>query len=833
MLVAFGAASASATTPVGHLSAQATALATYAATDEGGGIDITSKNPTPTPTLAPTTTPGNSFNLNGTQVPLPSFGGKFAPPPTLDELLKEFPDLKQYIDPNLKIDQIDLGQLYKKLLDIYKTQGASGVAAFLKDSGLLEKMGLPVAYLDLLLVLDKEGLEGVFKLAKDRGYINSKNEIVAFVTPKNLSDSAQICADMAKLGVTCTTNINLYGQLEIGIPIEVLSSYQTPGTLIKYLISVAQVNNVIQVSAPLPKATSDKMSPETVRYMIGQGPKFIGADAWQKAGITGKGVTVGVLDLEFGGVKQLANGKDLPADVEGAQPMDELDAMEGNHGTACAQVVHGVAPDAKILVGLADSNDHYNESINFFIKNGVQIITYSVGSTIGPRDGTFGEALAVDEIVKQTGVLWLTAAGNEAVNHSLFEYKDGDSDGLEDFDGKNALPFIAFDPNTSVSMNWNGNWNGKEANEYTFTIYDADGNEVASAAEPRKGRKNDFPFQQITFQAVPQNKYFITISRSAKTKGKGVIDLFINNALFPDYAQVQGRSVTTPGDSDSSLTVGATGLTKDVIEFYSSQGPTMDGRLKPDLSAPTGEKVTGHPDGFNGTSGATPLVAGTAALWFQAFPGITAAEVRAALIKNVVDLGKKGPDAVFGAGRIKLPGVDTINADQGPNTDTTPEPGTDDSATPEPVAAPTKAPTKPPKGTAAAEITDSSIKFNVSNKGIKGIQVNTSFTVNGMKGKPAAVIIVFFQSDGQTPVKSKTKDFTIFGTLGTFATFKPKFDSSEFSDVPLFLPNSEFGGLPKGDNDLVYVIGVLDLSDQNNAVLLAKSDPQQVTVTRK
>jgi hypothetical protein len=837
------------------------ALPTYSPTDDGSDISIIPKTTTPAPTLRPrpTSTPG------GTPF-APALPTKLKPPPTLDELLKQFPDLAPYINSNLTVDQIDMADLYKKLVAIYDKNGASGVAAFLKDSGLLEKLNLPVSYLDLLMIFDKEGLEGVLKLAKERGIISSRNELVAYITPAKADDVKQISDDMLKLGVSTYPPLNEFGQLEIGIPLDILSTYQTPGTMIKYLVTVATVKNVTTVSPPIPKDTSDTLDSMGAAYLVGVGPKFVGADAWHKAGITGKGIRVGVLDLGFGQTKDLMNGKDLPTDLQSAQDLDELSEDDEVHGTACAQVVFGMAPDAKIFIGMADTSSNFNQSINFFIKNKVHIITYSVGSAVGPRDGTFGDALVVDRVVEKTGILWLTAAGNEAENHTLFKFKDEDGDGAHDFDGENVLPFAAFAPSTGVTMNWNGNWKGGEKDEYTFQIFDERGREVGGASEAKRGRKNDFPFQFTRFRSTPRSKYFLVVRRGSKTTSEATIDVFVNNGLFPDSAQVRDRSVTTPADSNSSLTVGATGLTVDKIEDYSSQGPTMDGRTKPDVSAPTGEKLAVYKNGFNGTSGATPLVAGMAALYFQAFPDLTASEIRAAIQKSVVDLGPKGIDNVFGNGRVKLPDPKTIKAGQPPAA--TPEPGDGNAGQPAATVVPTRTarPSATPRAGAAtstprpvgratgtpsasratatpvpepedgkeptAELTDYNIKFNVKSGGVTGIQVSASFNIDNFKGRPGAIVLVFFAEDGETAIKPKTSKYQILGTLGTYREFSPKFASSSYSNVTLFLPNSEFGNLPRGESSLTYIVAVLDITNEKDVNPLAVSDPEPVTVKR-
>jgi len=97
------------------------------------------------------------------------------------------------------------------------------------------------------------------------------------------------------------------------------------------------------------------------------------------------------------------------------------------------------------------------------------------------------------------------------------------------------------------------------------------------------------------------------------------------------------RTLSTPADGDSVTAVGAEDSTG-VLAAFSSRGPTADGRIKPDVTAP-GVAVwvvdsTQAGWGFNrlnGTSFAAPLVAGAAALLRQIHPQLTAVEVRDAL----------------------------------------------------------------------------------------------------------------------------------------------------------------------------------------------------------
>jgi hypothetical protein len=93
------------------------------------------------------------------------------------------------------------------------------------------------------------------------------------------------------------------------------------------------------------------------------------------------------------------------------------------------------------------------------------------------------------------------------------------------------------------------------------------------------------------------------------------------------------------------------------IAPYSSQGPTNDGRIKPNLSAASCvASYTYSPDCFNGTSAATPAVAGAAALALEAGFGPTPTELKKWLRDSAtVDRGSAGSDNVYGKGELILP----------------------------------------------------------------------------------------------------------------------------------------------------------------------------------
>lgn len=102
--------------------------------------------------------------------------------------------------------------------------------------------------------------------------------------------------------------------------------------------------------------------------------------------------------------------------------------------------------------------------------------------------------------------------------------------------------------------------------------------------------------------------------------------------------------INTPADADSVLTVGA--VDKDsTLAYFSSQGPTADGRIKPEVCAMGYEDCLVEPnnDGLtngNGTSFATPLLAGLAACLWSAFPNETNMQIRERIIRSAHLLDK-------------------------------------------------------------------------------------------------------------------------------------------------------------------------------------------------
>jgi serine protease AprX len=122
-------------------------------------------------------------------------------------------------------------------------------------------------------------------------------------------------------------------------------------------------------------------------------------------------------------------------------------------------------------------------------------------------------------------------------------------------------------------------------------------------------------------------------------------------------------TVGSPGCARHVITVGAS-TRQDSVAPFSSRGPTLDGRNKPDVLLPgegivacrAGNTYAGEALGemytrLSGSSMAAPHASGVAALLLQARPSLTPQGVKRALVDTALDLGLKASEQ--GAGRVQ------------------------------------------------------------------------------------------------------------------------------------------------------------------------------------
>ena len=358
---------------------------------------------------------------------------------------------------------------------------------------------------------------------------------------------------------------------------------------------------------------------------ISQGIALINADDWHDDGYTGNGLKVGILDKGFIAYTDVAANDELPeaGKIETWWAPSIGDEGDTAHGTSCAEIVYDIAYDAQFYLANCNTEVEFCNAVDWLIAKQVHVISSSIGSTMyGPGDGS-GTICAKVEEARDAGILWAQAAGNSAHKHWSGLYRDDNGNGWTSFnaasgDEKNRLHLAAGDE-IYVSLKWDDPW-GASDNDYDLYLADDENTYVATSKNWQNG--DDDPTEDLYFKASASGDYHIEIYRY--DAGRDVsFHLYISDDYNLEYQMASG-SLLGPADSQHALTVGAVpASTPDILEFFSSRGPTDDGRIKPDLVAP--DEVQTRLETFTGTSAATPSCSrsrsvGEGALWLRPGP---------------------------------------------------------------------------------------------------------------------------------------------------------------------------------------------------------------------
>ncbi|MDP6607074.1 MAG: S8 family serine peptidase [Dehalococcoidia bacterium] len=367
---------------------------------------------------------------------------------------------------------------------------------------------------------------------------------------------------------------------------------------------------------------------------------LLGVDRWQAAGFRGHGVRVAILDAGFEGHEDLL-GSTLPARV--AVRSFRSDGAIGagiDHGTRAAEIVHRVAPEAELHLVNFNTVTELSDAVDYIVEEAVDVVSFSLGFIHnGPGDGTG----AVDEIVTrgmEGGAVWSVAAGNWARQHWSGMFTDSDKDSVHEFSPgmrQNSRQFEAGDL-MIVSLRWDDVW-GAACSDYDLELFDPGGSLVRASRQLQDCTGD--PVEGLRVLATESGRYGVRVIKASDDEPR-LIDLMLVGSPgrgSPLDVYVGEGSLSEPADHPRVVTVGAVSpLNPSSVASFSSRGPTVDGRSKPEVVSPTG-LVDALEDGesFAGTSAAAPHVAGLAALLTEAMVGAGPAVIRAQVTGRAVD----------------------------------------------------------------------------------------------------------------------------------------------------------------------------------------------------
>ena len=417
------------------------------------------------------------------------------------------------------------------------------------------------------------------------------------------------------------------------------------------------------------------------------------------------------------------------------------DSDSNSHGTHVAAIAAGSdaykdgayvgnAPDADIVLVALDLNN----STNADISNAVQyifdyadevgkpcVVNLSLGNQDGPHDGTSTFDTMTDTM-QGPGRLIVGAAGNHRTDafHIDHTFATADAAPLRTFVKYKVAPSNSVSGGTieiwgekgvdfTVDIAAYSTFNKKEAR--STTVYPAEGVtnvdfgkyasgtwKVASEVSPLNGKPHVVLTSALT---SIRNNYAIALTVTPKTAGR--VNIWSDNT----YLALESRDIegfSAPDAASSTLCeIGGTGKriltvgsyttrneyttnggqqatlqeTVGDLSSFSSYGPTVDGRMKPNITAPgcfiisavSNNDASGnlmyaeYNENFGrynqygymqGTSMASPFVAGIVATWLQAYPQLTPEQLHE-IVQNTArkdSFTATAPDSNWGYGKI-------------------------------------------------------------------------------------------------------------------------------------------------------------------------------------
>lgn len=179
----------------------------------------------------------------------------------------------------------------------------------------------------------------------------------------------------------------------------------------------------------------------------------------------------------------------------------------------------------------------------------------------------------------------------------------------------------------------------------------------------------DPPYPDYTWQTMNGSTARITIAADIAVS-KGIVVVISSGNAFSHPTR---NTLSAPADGFNVITVGAVNLNR-VRANYSSVGPTVDGRIKPDVMAMGSNNYTAKPlpgstgyiNSVTGTSLSCPMVAGVCALILSANPNLSPVQVRD-ILRSTAD-NSSSPNNLVGWGIIDAWSAISSSIDINPNT---------------------------------------------------------------------------------------------------------------------------------------------------------------------
>lgn len=413
-------------------------------------------------------------------------------------------------------------------------------------------------------------------------------------------------------------------------------------------------NRLSRLVSSLPAGSIVRQSyPHQPTAVTNQGVALTGGADTQAIGNYGAGVKIGVIDLGFVNLASAQASGDLPSNLSIVDYTGTGATTGMDHGTNVAQIVYDMAPGSQMYLAKIATDVQLYQAINDMVAAGVRVINHSV-SWYGAAfyDGTGPICNAVNQAVANNAQ-WVNSMGNDRFRHYMAMFTDASTDRRHLFAaGQNYNPvMLTAGANVQFVMNWDAY--SSTTIDYDLYLYSGnpDTGTVVAKSENRQGASYPPPYEYISYTPSVNGTYYLVVR---KFKTNTPLRRFSLHSFGVDLGiMTQASSLAQPADCASVITVAATYPGNDIPEYFSSEGPTMDGRAKPEVAAPD-RLETSLTSSFAGTSASSPLVAGGVALLRAQNPTFTTDQIKWLLTSTAKDVYTVGFDYRTGNGRMSL-----------------------------------------------------------------------------------------------------------------------------------------------------------------------------------
>lgn len=433
---------------------------------------------------------------------------------------------------------------------------------------------------------------------------------------------------------------------------------------------------------------------DTIKPDMMYSAPFIGANEAWDLGYTGDGITVAIIDTgsdythpdlihAFGNYKgyDFVDNDFDPQEYPGEYHGTHVSGIVAGNG-----LIKGIAPEASLIAyRVLGPDGGYTEdvvaAIELAVEDDVDVMNLSLGNDLNSPD--WATSIALDWAMEE-GVVAVTSNGNTGPENWTVGSPGTSREAISV--GATKLPYNTYNASlytsddvsypTSKVMGFYDESELLALNGNTYEYVDVGlGYPEDFEGKDLVGKIALISRGDLAFWDKAINTYFSgAVGAIIYNNVEGEIPYVIDGMYVPTIKldNIDGQKMLDElnnGNNTVTISIDFAGVIDESIADFSSRGPVATTwMIKPDVSAPGVNIISTAPGGLymaaDGTSMASPHVAGAVALILQAHPNWDVDDVKAAIMNTAQSLinpftGEEYPHNTQGAGSIRI--VDAIN----------------------------------------------------------------------------------------------------------------------------------------------------------------------------